>query len=65
MDPEAKIKILQMLDTHEIPAESISSIPSLVFSISCFFNEDMSQMVTDLVEKLSRIYSKGMMIMSV
>ena len=64
MQPENKLRILSTLNQHidsadGVPPTSVSSIPSLVFSLTCFFNDqDMNQLVTDTVEKLSAIYRK-------
>lgn len=64
MPAENKLRILSTLNKHidsaeGVPPTSVSSIPSLVFSLTCFFTEqDMNQLVTDTVEKLSAIYRK-------
>lgn len=64
MQAENKLRILSVLNQHidsadGIPPTSVGSIPSLVFSLTCFFTEqDMNQLVTDTVEKLSAIYRK-------
>ena len=64
MQAENKLRILSTLNQHidsadGVPPTSVSIIPSLVFSLTCFFNEhDMNQLVTDTVEKLSAIYRK-------
>ena len=64
MQAENKLRILSVLNQHidsadGIPPTSVGSIPSLVFSLTCFFTElDMNQLVTDTVEKLSALYCK-------
>jgi hypothetical protein len=64
MEPEKKLRILSVLNQHldsadGVPPTSIGSIPSLAFSLTCFFNqEDMNELVTDTVEKLSALYRK-------
>jgi hypothetical protein len=39
--PDNKQKLLEALQTTEVPAQHISNIPSLAFSISCFFDADI------------------------
>ena len=62
MEADKKLRILSTLNKHidsaeGIPPTSVNNIPSLVFSLTCFFNQDdMNQLVTDTVEKLSAIY---------
>ena len=62
MEADKKLRILSTLNKHidsaeGIPPTSVSNIPSLAFSLTCFFNQDdMNQLVTDTVEKLSAIY---------
>ncbi len=62
MESDKKLRLLSVLNQHidsadGIPPTSVSNIPSLVFSLTCFFNqEDMNELVTDTVEKLSAIY---------
>jgi len=62
MEADKKLRILSTLNKHidsaeGIPPTSVSNIPSLTFSLTCFFNQDdMNQLVTDTVEKLSAIY---------
>lgn len=65
---EQKLRLLgalnKQMDTPEgVPPTSYANIPSLVFSITCFFNQtDMNQLVTDTVERLSHIYGKQLLI---
>lgn len=64
MQAEQKLRLLsvlnQHLDNNTVSPGSIYNIPSLVFSISCFFTEeDMNQLVQDTVERLSILYGKS------
>jgi hypothetical protein len=69
MPSDNKLRLLSTLNQHidsadGVPPTSVSSIPSLVFSLTCFFSEqDMNELVTDTVEKLSAIYRKFLIIM--
>lgn len=56
IEAEQKFKILQIMKQREIPSTHYSSLPSLAFSITCFFNEDVNELVTMTVEKLSQLY---------
>jgi hypothetical protein len=58
MQAENKLKLLTIFNSREMQPQNYASIPALVFSITCFFNEDMNQLVVDTVERLSKIYSK-------
>ena len=52
-----KFKILQALsEQKEIPEACIANIPSLVFSLTCFFHLDHNELVTDVVEMFSNSY---------
>ena len=64
MEADRKLRLLSTLNQHidsadGVPPTSVSNIPSLAFSLTCFFNqEDMNQLVPDTVAKLSAIYRK-------
>jgi hypothetical protein len=63
MSSEDKLRLLSTLNRHidsdKVQASQYASIPSLAFSITCFFNEnDMNELVTETVAKLSKIYGK-------
>jgi hypothetical protein len=50
------------LDSHKVSPAQYASIPSLAFSITCFFTEqDMNELVTETVGKLSTLYGKNIM----
>ena len=42
IEPEQKLRILSHLNQIQIPEYAYNNIPSLAFSLSCFFNEDMN-----------------------
>ena len=62
IQPDNKLRLLsvlnQHLDSEQVTPSSYANIPSLVFSITCFFDPqtDMNELVTDTIEKLSRLY---------
>ena len=58
IEPEYKLRLLSIINQKEFPDYTYSSLPTLAFSLSCFFNEDMNQLVTDTIEKISKVYSK-------
>ena len=66
MEPEAKLRLLAVLNEqlsggHVLPAQ-YANIPSLVFSVTCFFSPDeMNELVTETVHRLSSIYGKHLL----
>jgi hypothetical protein len=62
---EHKLRLLATLNALldrelGLPGFAYPNIPSLVFSITCFFDpqQDMNQLVTETVERLSKVYCK-------
>jgi hypothetical protein len=58
---ENKLRLLSVLNAHidqdKVNPSQYANIPSLVFSITCFFTpEEMNELVTETVEKLSKLY---------
>ena len=64
IQPDNKLRLLTVLNTlldgeMGMPGFQYPNIPSLVFSITCFFSqEDMNELVTDTVERLSKLYGR-------
>lgn len=63
MPEDNKFRLLTTLNKHieggNVEPVQFANVPSLVFSLTCFFNEDdMNELVTETVEKLSRLYCK-------
>lgn len=63
---EIKLRLLTVLNAHidsgSVDPSSYANIPSLVFSLTCFFTpEEMNELVTETVEKLSKIYCDVML----
>ena len=61
IEEEDKLRLLsvlnQQIDGGKVEAPQFASIPSLAFSITCFFNDsDMNDLVTETVAKLSHLY---------
>jgi hypothetical protein len=66
LESEDKLRLLSTLNMHldldKVSPAQYASIPSLAFSISCFFTEqDMNELVTETVGKLSTLYGKNIM----
>jgi hypothetical protein len=58
---EFKLRLLTVLNAHidsgSVDPSSYANIPTLVFSLTCFFTpEEKNELVTETVEKLSKIY---------
>ena len=58
MEPEYKLRLLTIFNQIEFTDTAIPQIPTFVFSLSCFFDEDMNELVTDTIEKISQLYCK-------
>lgn len=57
IDPDYKLRLLTILNNIEYPDYSYNNLPSLAFSISCFFDDDMNELASRTIEKISKIYS--------
>lgn len=63
MQEDNKLRLLstlnKFLDEDKVPPATFSNIPSLMFSITCFFTMDeMNQLVTETIERYSQLYCK-------
>lgn len=56
---EQKYKILNALMSQEYPNNLIPAIPSLVFSISAIFADDLDDKVLEAASELSELYSNS------
>ncbi|CDW83553.1 UNKNOWN [Stylonychia lemnae] len=61
IEPEQKLRILSHLNQIQIPEYAYNNIPTLAFSLSCFFNEDMNQLAQETIEKISNTYLDNML----
>eukprot|EP00347_Sterkiella_histriomuscorum_P024337 403331476 len=61
IEPEYKLRLLSLFNQREFTDTQIPQIPTFVFSLSCFFNEDMNQLVTEVIEKVSQQYLDNML----
>jgi len=62
---EQKLRLLttlnRLLDSETDAFHQYPNLPSLAFSLTCFFaEEDMNQLVTDTVERISQVYTDSM-----
>lgn len=58
LEPAMKEKLLERIHMQEYTEYKIPNIPSLAFSIACFFDEDMNERVSETIEKVSQAYCK-------
>lgn len=50
-----KLWLSSILIELEFPESSYTLLPTLAFWFACLYKEDMNKLVTDIVEKISKI----------